>query len=131
LESLLVKDGCQLTGVNKVDLGNLHMVEDVRLLHSSILRVGNKAVTYHEWAFVNVLQRWFKLSSFQWVVMLSTFLIMGGRICTLGAFGVSGLLDSPGTKKYICGLIELLKACKYTSRKQLGYLVLKCNHHWL
>ena len=60
--------------------------------------------------------------------MLSTFLIMGGRICTLDAFGVSSLLDSPGTKKHICSLVELLKAYKYMSRwKQLGYLVLEYN----
>jgi hypothetical protein len=64
LESLPVKDYCKLTGVDKDDLCNLHMVEDVRLFHCSILRVGHKAVTDHEWAFVNVLSRWFKLSSF-------------------------------------------------------------------
>jgi hypothetical protein len=60
--------------------------------------------------------------------MLPIFLIVGCGICALDAFGVAGLLDSPGTKEHMCCLVDLLKACKDTSnRKQLSYLVLKGN----
>jgi hypothetical protein len=83
--------------VLKIDLGNLHVVEDVRLLQCFILTVAHKTVPDDEWAFVYRLQSWFKLSSFGEVCMLSIFLLMHLRICAAFAFGVGGLLDSPGT----------------------------------
>ena len=53
--------------MNRVDMRNLHPVEDVGFLQCSILTVGHKTVPNDEWAFVDRLQRWFKLASFVWV----------------------------------------------------------------
>jgi hypothetical protein len=66
--------------MNKVDVGNLDLVEDVRFLQGFIPTVGHKTVTNDEWTLVNGLQRWFQLAYFVWVWMLSIFLIMSGRI---------------------------------------------------
>jgi hypothetical protein len=54
--------------MNKVDVGNLDPVEDVRFLHCSIPTVlrHNKTVPYDEWTFVDRLQRQFKLASLCW-----------------------------------------------------------------
>jgi hypothetical protein len=64
LKYLLVKYHCHLTHMVKVDLSNLHSVEDGRLLQCFILIVGHKTVPDDEGAFVDRLQTWFKLLSF-------------------------------------------------------------------
>jgi hypothetical protein len=92
-----VADRCHLTGTDKVDVEHFHTAEDFGFLRWSIFTVGHKTVPNDEWTFVDGLQSWIKLVSFVQVWMLSIFLFMGCRICSLDAFGVAGLLDSPGT----------------------------------
>ena len=58
--------------------------------------------------------------------MLSTLFAMIGGIGTTDGFGVMCLLDSPGSKKHICCLVELLKASEYpTWWNKESYLTLE------